>query len=60
MASDTEVDVAAAESRWLVVRLRVPAGVVATAGAHPVALKITATGNAAVQLREKTTFLVPR
>ena len=60
VASDTEVEVAAAESRWLVVRLRVPAGVVATAGAHPVALKITATGNAAVQLREKTTFLVPR
>ena len=60
VASDTEVEVAAAESRWLVVRLRVPAGVVAAAGAHPVALEITATGNAAVQLREKTTFLVPR
>ncbi len=40
--------------------LRLPAGVVAAAGSHPVVLEITATGDAAVQLREKTTFLVPR
>ena len=60
VASDTEVDVAAAEARWVVVRLRLPAGVVAAAGSHPVVLEITATGDAAVQLREKTTFLVPR
>ena len=60
VASDTEVDVAAAEARWVVVRLRLPAGVVAAAGSHPVVLEIMATGDAAVQLREKTTFLVPR
>ncbi|WP_051603129.1 cytochrome c oxidase accessory protein CcoG [Simplicispira psychrophila] len=60
VASDTEVDVAAAESRWVVVRLRVPAGVVAAVGSHPVGLEISATGDTAVQLREKTTFLMPR
>jgi len=59
VASETEVDVAAAESRWVVARLRAPYGVAAS-GPHPVVLEITATGNAAVQLREKTTFLVPR
>ena len=60
VASDTEVDVAAAEARWVVVRLRLPAGTVAATGSHPVALEITAMGDATVQLREKTTFLVPR
>jgi polyferredoxin len=59
VASDAEVDVAAAGSHWVVVRLRVPEGVTGP-GLHPVVLDITATGDAAVQLREKTTFLVPR
>jgi cytochrome c oxidase accessory protein FixG len=59
VASDTEVDVAAAGSRWVVVRLRLPAGV-ADAGPHPVVLDIAATDSVVVQLREKTTFLVPR
>ena len=59
VASDSEVDVAAAQARWMVVRLRAPEGVAAT-GPHSVALEITAIGDAAVQLREKTTFLIPR
>ena len=59
VASETEVDVAAADSRWVVTRLRVPDGVAAS-GSHTVVLEITAMGDAAVQLREKTTFLVPR
>ena len=59
VASETEVDVAAADSRWVVTRLRVPDGVAAS-GSHTVVLEITAMGDAAVLLREKTTFLVPR
>ena len=59
VASETEVYVAAADSRWVVTRLRVLDGVAAS-GSHTVVLEITAMGDAAVQLREKTTFLVPR
>ena len=59
VASDTEVAVPAAESLWVVLRLRAPFGAAAQ-GSHPVMLEFTSAGERPMRLREKTTFLVPR
>jgi cytochrome c oxidase accessory protein FixG len=58
LASDAEVDVGPAESRWVAVRLQIPYGST-TPGSHPIEFSI---GDAAGQshLAEKSVFLVPR
>ncbi|OOG36715.1 cytochrome c oxidase accessory protein CcoG [Polaromonas sp. A23] len=58
LASDAEVDVGPAESRWVAVRLQIPYGST-TPGSHPIEFSI---GDAAGQshLTEKSVFLVPR
>lgn len=59
VASDTDVEVPAAESVWVVARLRAPYGA-APSGSHPVVFEFTSLGDTKMHLREKTTFLVPR
>lgn len=58
LASDAEVDVGPAESRWVAVRLQIPYGST-TPGSHPIEFSI---GDVAGQshLTEKSVFLVPR
>jgi cytochrome c oxidase accessory protein FixG len=58
LASDGEVQVGAAESRWVAVRLQVPYGSVEP-GSHPIRFDIAAVG-ADAHVREKSVFLVPR
>jgi cytochrome c oxidase accessory protein FixG len=58
VASDTEVSVGPAESRWVPVRLQVPYGS-AKPGSHPILFHIEARGGDA-QVSEKSVFLVPR
>jgi cytochrome c oxidase accessory protein FixG len=58
VASDAQVEVGPADSRWVAVRLQVPYGA-APAGSHPIHFDIgTIEGDAHV--REKSVFLVPR
>ncbi len=58
IASDTEVVVGAAESRWFPVRLQIPYGSAAP-GSHPIRFRIT-TASGDAQVSEKSIFLVPR
>jgi cytochrome c oxidase accessory protein FixG len=58
LASDAEVMVGPAESRWVPVRLQVPYGTQAP-GSHPIHFEIAAVGQDAA-VREKSVFLVPR
>jgi cytochrome c oxidase accessory protein FixG len=58
LASDAVVEIGAAESRWVAVRLQVPYGSVAP-GSHPIHFDIQAVG-ADAHVREKSVFLVPR
>ncbi|ROR48968.1 cytochrome c oxidase accessory protein CcoG [Diaphorobacter sp. C33] len=58
VASEPEVEIGPAESRWVAVRLQVPYGA-APAGSHTVHLDVQAQGDRA-QVSEKTVFLVPR
>ena len=58
VASDDMVEVDAAQSRWVAVRLHIPYGS-ATPGAHPVVLEIQSADGTA-RVLEKSTFLVPR
>lgn len=58
VASDEEVKVGPAESRWVPVRLQIPYGS-AGAGSHPIHFDIEAQGGDA-HVREKSVFLVPR
>ncbi|GAB2580213.1 cytochrome c oxidase accessory protein CcoG [Ramlibacter solisilvae] len=58
VASETEVSVGPAESRWVAVRLQIPYGSAAP-GSHPIYFRIgAASGDAHVS--EKSVFLVPR
>ncbi|WP_027013786.1 cytochrome c oxidase accessory protein CcoG [Comamonas composti] len=59
VASEAEVEVAAAQDRWVVVRLQAPYGI-AEPGSHPVFLTATAVGDDRLSTQAKTTFLVPR
>ena len=58
IASDREVTVGPAESRWVPVRLQIPYGSAAP-GSHPVTFEIGAIG-ASAHVSEKAAFLVPR
>ena len=58
VASEPEVEVGPAESRWVAVRLQIPHGS-APAGSHPIHFDIRAE-QGAVHVREKSVFLVPR
>jgi polyferredoxin len=58
VASDPEVDVGPAESRWVAVRLRVPYGS-AEPGSHPIHFHVQAAGSGGA-VAEKSVFLVPR
>ena len=58
VASDPEVAVGPAESRWVAVRLQVPYGS-APSGSHPIHFDIRVAGGDA-HVREKSVFLVPR
>jgi cytochrome c oxidase accessory protein FixG len=58
LASDAEVQVGPAESRWIAVRLQIPYGS-ADPGSHPIHFDIATLG-ADAQVREKSVFLVPR
>ena len=58
VASDTEVEVGAVQSRWVAVRLHIPYGS-ATPGSHPVVFDI-ASADGKDRVSEKSTFIVPR
>ncbi|MFC4788533.1 MULTISPECIES: cytochrome c oxidase accessory protein CcoG [Giesbergeria] len=58
VASDAEVEIEAAQSRWVPVRLQIPYGSMPS-GSHPFYFDIQAIG-ADAQLTEKSVFLVPR
>ena len=58
VASEPEIDIGPAESRWVAVRLQIPYGSAAP-GSHTVYFDIQAQG-AKAQVAEKTVFLVPR
>jgi cytochrome c oxidase accessory protein FixG len=58
LASETEVTVGPAESRWVPVRLQIPYGSTAS-GSHPIHFDIQTVGGDA-HVREKSVFLVPR
>jgi polyferredoxin len=58
VASDPEVDVGAAASRWVAVRLRVPYGS-AGPGSHRIVFRISEEHGGA-QVSEKSVFLVPQ
>ena len=59
VASEAEVEVQAASSRWVVLRLRAPHDALPT-GPHSVVLDFVALGQPGLSLRENTTFLLPR
>ena len=58
MASDTELTVGPAESRWVAVRLQIPYGSAAP-GSHSIHFKVGAVG-ADAHVSEKAAFIVPR
>jgi cytochrome c oxidase accessory protein FixG len=58
VASEAEVEVGAAESRWVAVRVQVPYGT-AAAGSHAIHFDVQQLGGDA-HVREKSVFLVPR
>lgn len=58
VASDTDVTISAADSRWVAVRLQIPYGA-AEPGSHVVYFDVQAVGTGA-HVTEKSVFLVPR
>ena len=58
LASDAQVDVGPAESRWVAVRLQIPYGS-ASPGSHSIHFDIGTLGGE-THVREKSVFLVPR
>ena len=58
VASEPAVEVDAADSRWVPVRVQTPPGVV-TAGSHPITFQISTQGALKEVLIEKSVFLVP-
>ena len=59
LASEPLVQVAPAEARSVAVRVQLPPGA-APSGSHPIAFDVRAQDNAAIQVHEKSTFVVPR
>jgi polyferredoxin len=59
LASEAEVAVGPAESRWVAVRLQAPYGAAAP-GSHPIHLDIRAVAGDETRVSEKSAFLVPR
>jgi cytochrome c oxidase accessory protein FixG len=59
LASEAEVAVGPAESRWVAVRLQAPYGVAAP-GSHPIHFDIRAVSGDEARVSEKSAFLVPR
>jgi cytochrome c oxidase accessory protein FixG len=59
VASDTEVEIGAAQARWVVVRLRIPYGAAAP-GSHAVYFDVESLAGAPARVAEKAAFLVPR
>ena len=59
VASEAEVDIDAAQSRWVAVRLQIPYGS-AQPGSHAVHFDVQALGDSAAHVSEKSVFLVPR
>ncbi|MBO9680020.1 MAG: cytochrome c oxidase accessory protein CcoG, partial [Acidovorax sp.] len=59
VASDAEVEIEPAQSRWVAVRLQIPYGS-APAGSHAVYFGIEALGSSPAHVAEKSVFLVPR
>ena len=58
LASETEVEVGAVQSRWVAVRLHIPYGSAAP-GSHPVVFEIQS-ADGKDRVSEKSTFIVPR
>jgi cytochrome c oxidase accessory protein FixG len=58
LASDAEVAVGAAESRWVAVRLQIPYGS-ASPGSHPIHFEVHSLADHS-EVKEKAAFLVPR
>jgi polyferredoxin len=59
LASDATVQVAPAEVRAVAVRVQVPPGAAAS-GSHPITFDVGAAQQDGLQVREKSTFVVPR
>ena len=59
IVSGVDVFVDAASAKWFPVRLRIPPNA-ASPGAHPIAFTITAYGQQAPLVTEKSIFLIPR
>jgi cytochrome c oxidase accessory protein FixG len=59
LASEAEVAVGPAESRWVAVRLQAPYGAAAP-GSHPIHFDIRAVAGDETRVSEKSAFLVPR
>lgn len=59
LESDARVQVAPAEVRAVAARVQVPPGA-ATSGPHPIQFEVRAEHDERVQVREKSTFLIPR
>ncbi len=59
IVSDVMVEVEAAESRWVPVRVQLPPDASAP-GSHPIEFSITAQGDGRDEVIEKSVFLVPR
>jgi cytochrome c oxidase accessory protein FixG len=59
IVSDAAIEVDAAASRWLAVRVQTPPNA-ATAGSHPITFTISARGSTPAVVSEKSVFLVPR
>ena len=60
IASATEVSVPAANTQAVAVRVRVPPERAARPGMNPIEFSVTATDDASVSVREKSTFFVPQ
>ena len=59
VASEPEVEIGAAQARWVPVRLRIPYGSMPP-GSHPVLFDVEALGDTPARVTEKAIFLVPR
>jgi cytochrome c oxidase accessory protein FixG len=62
LASATDVEVPAADARWVTLAVRVPqqAAKAAGSGAHPIHFEVTAVANPSAKVSERSTFVVPR